>query len=187
MNIARIICLIILALETRGLFLSIGDRRWKVFAFYTQISNITTALSALLVVIFGETGITTMIRYLSSCMLVMTFIVTTCVLIPMGGNPKMLLFSGNGFYHHLVIPVVSVCSYLVFEQHVTNAGAILIPTIMTFLYGIIMLYMNYKDWFDGPYPFFRVKQQSVKATVLWMSVLTAAIALISVIIFFLGK
>ena len=86
--LVRIVCLLILALEVRGLFLSIGDRRWKVFAYYTQLSNIAAAISALLVVVFGETDFTVLLRYLSSCMLVMTFFVTTCILIPMGATPK---------------------------------------------------------------------------------------------------
>lgn len=182
----RIMCLIIVILEARGLFLSIGDRRWKVFAFYTQLSNIATAVSAVLVLAFGEVPFTILLRYLSNCMLVMTFFVTTCVLIPMGGDPKLLLFSGNGFYHHLVIPIVSVGSYLLVESHVPSASAILIPTVVTFLYGMIMLYLNYKDLFDGPYPFFRIKNQSASATILWMTALTGAIALISLGVFILG-
>ena len=76
----KIMCLIIVILEARGLFFSIGDRRWKVFAFYTQLSNIATAVSAVLVLAFGETPFSIMMRYLSSCMLVMTFLVTTCIL-----------------------------------------------------------------------------------------------------------
>ena len=184
---ARIMCLIIVVLEARGLFLSIGDRRWKVFAFYTQLSNIATAISAVLVLAFGATPFTILLRYLSSCMLVMTFFVTTCILIPMGGNPKMLLFSGNGLYHHLVIPIVSVGSYLLIESHVLLPVAVLAPTILTFLYGMIMLWVNYKDIFDGPYPFFRVKNQTVTATVLWMTALTGAIGLISFAVFLLGR
>ena len=184
---ARILCLIILLLEARGLFLSIGDRRWKVFAFYTQLSNIVTAFSALAVVVFGQTAVTILLRYLSSCMLVMTFFVTCCILIPMGGDPKLLLFSGNGLYHHLIIPVVSVGSYLLAEGHVPSLGAILLPTALTFLYGMVMLDLNYRDVFEGPYPFFRVKNQSAGATVLWMTALTGAIALIALAVFFLGR
>ena len=93
----RIICLLILALEAIGLSISIRERGWKIFAFYTQLSNIITAASALLVILFGETDWTVYQRYISSCMLLMTFIVTTCVLVPMGGDAKQLLFSGNGF------------------------------------------------------------------------------------------
>lgn len=184
---ARIMCLIIALLEARGLFLSIGDRRWKVFAFYTQLSNIMTMISALAVIIFGEVPAATLLRFLSSCMLAMTFFVTTCILIPMGGDAKQLLFSGNGLYHHLIIPIVSIGSYLLVEQHIPSASFILVPTILTLLYGLIMLYLNYKDIFDGPYPFFRVKNQTVGATVLWMTALTCVIGLISAGIFALGR
>ena len=184
---ARIMCLIIVLLEARGLFLSIGDRRWKVFAFYTQLSNIATAISAALVLVFGETAFTVLLRYLSSCTLVMTFFVTTCILIPMGGDPKLLLLSGNGLYHHLIIPIVSVGSYLVIERHVQSPTAILVPTVLTFLYGMVMLWLNYNDIFDGPYPFFRVKNQTPGATVLWMTALTGAIGLISLFVFLLGR
>ena len=180
---ARIMCLIIVVLEARGLFLSIGDRRWKVFAFYTQLSNIVTAISAVFVLVFGETPFTILLRYLSSCMLLMTFFVTSCILVPMGGDPKLLLFSGNGLYHHLIIPIVSIGSYLLIEGHIQSPTAILFPTALTFLYGMIMLWVNYKDIFDGPYPFFRVKNQSVAATVLWMSVLTGAIGFLSFAIY----
>ena len=114
-------CLFVALLEARGLFLSIGDRRWKVFAIYTQLSNIVTAASAALVLMFGEIPFTILLRYLSSCMLAMTFFVTTCILIPMGGDPKKLLFSGNGLYHHLIIPVISIGSYLLIERHIQSA------------------------------------------------------------------
>ena len=60
--LARIMCLIIVVLEARGLFLSIGDRRWKVFAFYTQLSNIVTAISAVFVIVFGETPFAILLR-----------------------------------------------------------------------------------------------------------------------------
>ena len=181
--LARIMCLIIVVLEARGLFLSIGDRRWKVFAFYTQLSNIATAISAVFVLAFGEAPFTILLRYLSSCMLLMTFFVTSCILVPMGGDPKLLLFSGNGLYHHLIIPIVSIGSYLLIERHILSPTAILLPTALTFLYGMIMLWVNYKDIFDGPYPFFRVKHQSVAATVLWMTALTGAIGLLSFVIY----
>ena len=106
----KIICLLILVLEAIGLSISIRERGWKIFAFYTQLSNIIAAVSALLVIILGETDFTVLLRYLSSCMLLMTFIVTTCVLVPMGGDAKQLLFSANGLYHHLLVPIISVAS-----------------------------------------------------------------------------
>lgn len=184
--LARVMCLVIVILEARGLFFSIGDRRWKVFAFYTQLSNIMAAISAVSVLVFGETAATALMRYLGSCMLVMTFFVTSCILVPMGGDPRLLLFTGNGLYHHLLIPVVSVGSYLLVEKHVRSAWVIPLSTALTFLYGMIMLYLNYRNIFDGPYPFFRVKDQPAGATVLWMAALTCAIGLISLAVYAIG-
>ena len=88
MTAARILCIIVLLLEVRGLSLSIANRKWKILIFYTQLSNLAAAVSALLLVLLGEPAWVTALRYLSTCMLIMTFLVTACVLVPMGGDPK---------------------------------------------------------------------------------------------------
>jgi len=179
----RLLIFLVLLLEARGLNISITGRKWMILIFYTQLSNLVTALSALLYILFPAAPVVTILRYLSTCMLVMTFIVTTCVLIPMGGDPKKLLWSGNGIYHHVLCPVVSTVSYVGFERHVTASGlmsgAVWLPVIVTLLYGLLMLYLNWIRKVDGPYPFFRVHQQSVGATVLWIVVLMAVMTGIS--------
>ena len=63
----------------------------------------------------------------------------------------------------------------------------LVPVILTFLYGMIMLYLNWKGKVDGPYPFFRIRKQSALATVLWMAVLTGAITLIAFAVRWIAK
>ena len=176
MTLARILCVIVLLLEARGLSLSITDRKWKILVFYTQLSNLAATVSALLLVILGQPAWVTTLRYLSICMQVMTFLVTTCVLIPMGGDPKKLLWSGNGLYHHVLCPIISTASYVFAEQH---SGMIWLPVIVTLIYDLVMLYLNGIRKVDGPYPFFRVHNQSVAATVLWMVVLMAVMAGIS--------
>ncbi len=57
-----------------------------------------------------------------------------------------------------------------------------LPPIITLVYGIIMMVLNYLGKYDGPYPFFRVRRQSRLATVLWTCVLFAAILGISFLI-----
>ena len=183
---ARILCLIILLLELRGLSLSLSSRKWKVLVFYTQLSNLVTAVSAALLLLLGQPMWITVLRYLSSCMLVMTFLVTTCVLIPMGGNPKTLLWSGNGLYHHVLCPVISTLSYILFENH-PGRSWILLPVCLTFLYGMIMLYLNGIRKVDGPYPFFRVHNQSAAATVLWICALMALMGGISALVCAIAK
>ena len=148
MTLARILCVIVLLLEARGLSLSVSDRKWRILIFYTQLSNLITTVSALLLVVLGQSVWVTTLRYLSTCMLVMTFFVTTCVLIPMGGDPKKLLWSGNGLYHHVLSRILSTISYVFAERH---SGMIWLPVIVTLVYGLVMLYLNGIRKVDGPY------------------------------------
>ena len=119
-------------------------------------------------------------------MLVMTFFVTACVLIPMGGDPKKLLWSGSGLFHHVLCPLLSTVSYIFFENH---AGLIWLwlPPAVTLIYGLTLLYLNGKEIVDGPYPFFRVRHQSALATVLWMTALMAAVSGISALVWAIAK
>ena len=183
---ARILCLIVLLLEIRGLSFSIPGRGWKTLIFYTQLSNLITAASAMLLAVLGQPYWITVLRYISTCMLVMTFLVTICVLVPMGGDPKMLLWSGNGLYHHILCPVISTASYILLEKHVPGS-LIWLPAVITLAYGLVVLYLNWLKKVDGPYPFFRVHNQSMTATVIWMIVLMAVITGISTIVCYLTK
>ena len=167
----------VVILEIIGLRISISERRWKIFAYYTQISNIITLVSSLFYVVSQSSIVTITLRYLSSCMLTMTFLITLFVLVPMGGGFRKLMLSGNGLYHHTLCPILSVTSYIMWEQH---SSAWILPTVLTFVYGIIMLIMNGKGLFDGPYPFFRVRNQSKLATIIWMLILIGIIAAISI-------
>ena len=45
-----------------------------------------------------------------------------------------------------------------------------------------MLYLNYIGKVDGPYPFFRVRNQSVRATILWVLILLVVVAAISAVV-----
>lgn len=176
MDIARVINLVLVALQVRGLMLSgVSERRWMLFAFYTQLSNLLAGAASLLLVVLGQPAWITVLRYLSVCMLVMTALVTVCVLVPMGGDPHWLLWSGNGIYHHVVIPVLSTLSYVFLEAHAPS-WTLVLPVVVTLVYGLVLLWLNWRGVVDGPYPFFRVREQSPTATVLWVVVLLLAIA-----------
>ena len=166
--------LAVIVLEVLGFRVSIGSRRWKIFAFYTQLSNLVTLASSVAFLLAGAAAAP--LRYLSSCMLCMTFLVTLFVLVPMGGSFHELMLSGNGLYHHTLCPVISIASYVLWEPH---AGSWLLPVAVTTVYGLVMLYLNWKRLFDGPYPFFRVHNQSAAASVMWTLVLVAAISVVS--------
>jgi len=172
---------VLLLLEARGLFLSLPKRKWRALVFYTQLSNMLTVMASLLLMLFGQPAWVTAMRYLSVCMMVMTFFVTACVLVPMGGDPRKLLGSGSGLYHHVLCPVLTTVSYFAFERHAASA-LIVLPVAVTLLYGLVMLWLNAKHFVDGPYPFFRVHHQSAAATVLWMAALMLAMGGISALV-----
>ena len=50
-----------------------------------------------------------------------------------------------------------------------------------------MLYLNWKEKVDGPYPFFRIQHQSTLATVLRFAALTGVISLISLAVIWIAK
>ena len=177
MNMSIAINIAVIVLEIIGLRISTSERKWKIFAYYTQISNIITLVSSFVLVAARSNELSAVLRYLSSCMLTMTFMITLFVLVPMGGGFRKLMLSGNGLYHHTLCPILSVTSYVMWEQH---SSLWILPTVLTFIYGIIMLVMNGKGLFDGPYPFFRVRNQSKLATVVWMVVLIGIITAVSI-------
>ena len=150
----------------------------KSIVYYTQLSNAITLISSLLLVILGQKHFVEVLRFLSTGMLVMTFCVTACVLVPMTGNLKGLMISGSGLFHHLIIPVLSLLSFLFAEDRVQTAW-IWLPIAVTLFYGLIMLYMNAAGKIDGPYPFFQVKRLGKKHTVLWMAGLLIVISILS--------
>jgi len=59
--------------------------------------------------------------------------------------------------------------------------------MITLVYGLVMLYLNWVKKVDGPYPFFRIHNQSTATTVLWMTVLFAAVSGISAAVWFLAQ
>jgi hypothetical protein len=50
-----------------------------------------------------------------------------------------------------------------------------------------MLYLNWRKKVNGPYPFFRVHNQSAATTILWIVVLFAAVAAISTAVWLISR
>ncbi len=178
---AIILNLIIVILEIIAFFK--GRKGFHIrqsFLYYTLLSNLITLISSLLLVIFGPKDFVVVLRFLSVCMLIMTFFVTTFILVPVTKNPKGLLFSGSGLFHHLIIPVLSSVSYLVFEKR-ANIRWVWLPAAVTLAYGLIMLYLNYKKKVDGPYPFFMIERMGAKKVTIWMVCLMLMMSGISLV------
>ena len=150
----------------------------KGLTFYTIISNLIACAASLLLVIFGQRAFVEVARFTATGMLAMTFFVTACILVPLSGRVKELLFSGSGLFHHLLIPVLSTVSYIFAEDRAPIAW-VWVPVIITLIYGLTMLYLNATGKVDGPYPFFRVNKLGAVKTTAWMVVLIMAVSALS--------
>ncbi len=183
MDKALIANIIVIILELAGFNVS-RSRGLMMLVFYTQLSNIVTLISSVCYLINSGSAFTITMRYLSTVMLVMTVLVTLFVLVPSGAGFTRMMLSGNGLFHHTLCPAVSITSYMLWERH---SSMWMIPVAVTLVYGIVLLYLNHAETVDGPYPFFRVHQQSVRTTVIWMTVLLILIAAFSLGVAFIAK
>ena len=175
MDKALIANIVIIALELTAFYIC-RSRGWGILVFYTQLSNFVTLISAVCFLINRDASVTVTLRYLSTVMLTMTVLITLFVLVPMGAGFGRMMLSGMGLFHHTLCPLISITSYMLWERHSAMWG---VPVAVTFVYGVAMLVLNYKGIIDGPYPFLRVRYQSVKATVIWMAALTILITALS--------
>ena len=179
---ARVTNLIIIILEIIAFSKSLKGRDIKKsFVYYTQLSNLIALIASILLVAMGGKPFAMVLRYISVCMLVMTFLVTTCILVPMSRNPRGLLFSGSGLFHHLIIPLFSTWSYMFLEKRVSIYWAVM-PILFTLAYGLLMLYLNYIKKIEGPYPFFMIRSMGTKLTTIWMACLMVVISIISLLV-----
>ena len=172
-----IVLLLIIVCEIWGITGVDKKHLLKSMIYYTQLSNVAALISAVLLLCFGPAEWITVFRYLSVCLLIMTCLVTVFVLQPLLHDSYLLLWSRTGFFLHLVCPFLNTLSYVFLETHAK--GSVFLPPVATLLYGVIMLYMNYIEKVDGPYPFLRIRHQTKTATVIWIIVLLAAMGAIS--------
>ena len=173
--------ILIVIMEIIAFRLSFKRIRWEMFIYYTELSNLITLISSVAYLL--TKGNAPALRYLSAAELTMTFLITLCILVPMGGGFRILMLSGNGLYHHTLVPILSLVSYLFWEKHSTLW---LLPVMLTILYGMTMMYLNVIGKIDGPYPFLRIRHQSRTASVLWFFSLIGVISIISFAVIFLA-
>lgn len=164
----------IVLVEIMGLIYSIIEYGWGMFRFYTQNSNYVATITCVILLIYLLTGKEVpkwviLLRYVAMLMLVITFFVTAFVLAPMYGNAYVRMFTdGSKLYQHLLGPVLYFVSFFAFERRVPKEKkSLLIGLVPTIIYAIIMVILNICGVVDGPYPFLRVLDQPIYASIAW--------------------
>ena len=152
----------------------------QMFTFYTENSNFFTAGVCLLMALFQLKALLTgreiplwvkRLKFIATCCLTMTFLTVVFVLGPMyedGNGWYIMLCTSSMLYHHLLNPLAAIFSFVLLERTPrlprSTVKWALLPTV---LYGGIILWLNIQRVVDGPYPFMKVYDQSVQASVLW--------------------
>ena len=150
------------------------------FRYYTQDSNYFAMIVSILFLIWAIRGkkdeplpdwlIT--LRYIATCLLSVTFLVIVFILCPPYGleGYRIALLTEAHVFDHLLCPILSFVSLLLFEDTPKQKGAPLLALIPTFLYAAVAVPLNFAKIWYGPYPFLYVYEQPW-----WQSVLYAVI------------
>lgn len=156
---------IIVVLEIVGLILSLKRRGLSAFIFYTELSNYLTLIVSFTFCIYLIISIKNskalpfgiyIFRFICTLQLTITLITVLVVLIPINPNSFLfLLFKDSNLFQHLLCPILSIMSFLFFEEHKKlHLKSILLSLTPTFTYGIVLIILNLLKVIKGPYPFF---------------------------------
>lgn len=182
-NVGIVLNLLLIILEVIAL-IQCWDALGSIdLTYYTIDSNIFVLVSAILYLVTRNNvpKVVQFAKYSSTLSVLIPFLVVLLVLYPMYNfNFEFLFLMGPNLLMHVVCPLTALISFIFFEENglentlKNNLGAL----YFTIIYAIILIGLNILKVVVGPYPFFKVYQQSVFITILWISgILVGAIIL----------
>ncbi len=108
------------------------------FRFFTTLSNVLCAISALCICLFRDAYWAFLLKYVGTVAVTVTMLTVIFFLGPSYGYKK--LFSGTDLFLHLVSPVLAIVSFCVFERQSMPLMTAMLGILPVFLYGILYLY-----------------------------------------------
>ncbi len=150
--------------------------------YYTNLSNIFAMIVSILFIIFykSKKEFIKDLRFMATSCLTVTFLVVLLVLSPMYGfNYKLLMFTNVFFLFHTLCPLLSIISYLFFEERSKKLD---LGFLFTLIYGVIVITLNIFRAIEGPYPFLKLYEQSIVVSVFWFIAITGGSYLIGIIL-----
>ena len=186
---------ILLLLELLVVLHAFSEEAWRTLRFYTTDSNLLCGIASLLYMIKSfpklngegkgvvsryfqkkqKTGVflaeekaslITLLRFISTASLMVTFVVVLLVLGPENGYAHEFL-GGMRFYSHLICPFLSLFLFVTGEEPVPKKW---IPYALyaTLLYAIPLIILNATGQVSGPYSFLKIREQSLGKTMFWI-------------------
>ena len=119
------------------------------------------------------------LRYISSVCLALTFFVVLLVLGPEKGYTHEFL-EGTRFFSHLLCPLLCILLFLFIEEKTVLPLSALGKALgVTLLYAIPMLIFNAVGLVSGPYSFLKIREQSIGKTIFWIVTILLGNALLA--------
>ena len=166
-----------------GICMSIRNSGLQMLQYYTVDSNIL-ALAASVYCLYcgykGEYKRGLLIKYISVCCVMVTFLVAAAVLAPMQRMPgstylaSLLHFTTQGdfLYMHLLVPWISFLSFVMIDPAMNSSWSVTLKALLpTIIYGTVTVVLNLCNIMHGPYPFLMVHEQSLVMSILWIAVI----------------
>lgn len=196
------ICIAIMEIiaSVTGGVLHLKDYGLKIFFFYTQDSNLFLFVACVIMAVIQAQMLwgkrkeiplrAQKVKYMATCAVLLTFLVVIFVLIPFAGLNSAVdkLFTEAKLYHHFLCPLIAFLSFVILEKQpelqFKDTFYALIPTAV---YAVIMTILNIVRVVEGPYPFFKVYEQSAFMSCVWFMVMLGAAYGITVGVYFLNK
>lgn len=134
------------------------------FRYFTTLSNVFAAVSAAIVLFFNVKNVVNddyrfpkwaiIVKYMATCAVTLTFATVALFLSPLlafSGASYFLLFKGNGFFFHFVIPMLTVCGFILCEKTPElDFGFTFVAAVPTVCYATVYTVMVafIKSWPD---------------------------------------
>ncbi len=187
-KISLFLNILIIIFEIIGLIITYKKNGRVGIEYYTEDSNIIALLTSSIFVLFLLTNkkipkFLKQLKYISTICLSVTLLVVIFILAPMYNfNYNFLLFKNELLYHHLLCPILSIITFIFFDEIETyNLKENIFSLSFTIIYAIVLIILNIVKIVDGPYPFLQIYNQSIIMSIVWaitILVITYIIALI---------
>lgn len=115
------------------------SRARNAFRFFTEQSNALCGAAAVCMVIAPNTQWAWTLKYIGTAAVTVTLLTVFLFLAPSMGSLKPLI-TGNGFFMHLITPLLAIVSFCFFERRGMTFGTALLGMIPVVIYGIWYLY-----------------------------------------------
>lgn len=185
-KISLIINMFIIILEIIGFFVTLRINHKISYEFYTEDSNILALIVSCIYVFFllkkhDIPRWVQLLKYMTTICLSLTFLVVILILAPMYNfNYGYLLFKGSLLYQHLLCPILSIISFIFFDNiKVLEKKDSIKGISITIIYAVILVILNIMDFVKGPYPFLMVKNQPIFISSIWFLIIISLTYLIA--------